>query len=35
MNMNPIFPSCRGTIQIEEDKFYSSLIICDLKVFSN
>ena len=30
-----LVPSRRGTIYDEEDKFYSSLMICDLIVFSN
>ena len=34
VSMRPIFPSRRRTIY-EEDKFYSSLMICDLIVFSN
>ena len=34
VNMRPIFPSFWPTIY-EEDKFYSSLMICDLIVFSN
>ena len=32
--MRPIFPSLCRTIN-EEDKFYSSLMICDTIVFSN
>ena len=33
-SMHPIFLSRRGTIY-EEDKFYWSLMICDLIIFSN
>ena len=34
VSLRPIFPSRRVTIY-EEDKFYASLMICDLIVFSN
>ena len=34
VSVRPIFPSRHGTIY-EDDEFYSSLMICDLIVFSN